>query len=111
MQQHRSERFVTTSNAGQPRYRDKPLDLVVDVRSKLEFWTGHLPGAICIPVDDLPGALAERTDVTIDSRILVYCGSGKRSATAASELRAAGFKDVIDGGGLSAAWQEYSPQE
>lgn len=99
------------ANSEAPRFRGTPVDLVVDVRSKLEFWTGHLPGAICIPVDDLARALLERADITIDSRILVYCGSGKRSAAAASELRAAGYKDVIDAGGLSAAWQDYWPQE
>jgi rhodanese-related sulfurtransferase len=91
-----------------PHFRGKPVDLVVDVRSKLEFWTGHLPGAVCIPVDQLPAGL-EGHAVTPESHILVYCGSGKRSADAASELRAAGFKHVVDGGGMSDAWHHYTP--
>ena len=90
------------------RFRDAPVDLVVDVRSKLEFWTGHLPGAVCIPVDDLPAGLEGR-GVSPESRILVYCGSGKRSANAAEQLRAAGFRHVVDAGGMSDAWNNYVP--
>lgn len=91
-----------------PRFRGAPVDLVVDVRSKLEFWTGHLPGAVCIPVDELPAGLEGRV-VSPESRILVYCGSGARSANAASQLRAAGFKHVVDGGGISDAWNHFVP--
>ena len=91
-----------------PRFRGSPVDLVVDVRSKLEFWTGHLPGAVCIPVDELPTGLEGR-GVSPESHILVYCGSGKRSANAASQLRAAGFKHVVDGGGMSDAWNHFVP--
>ena len=101
---------MTKPESAQPRFRGTAVDLVVDVRSKLEFWTGHLPGAVCIPVDRLPQALATRAGITTDSRIVVYCGSGQRSATAASELRAAGFKHVVDGGGMQAAWQDYVPR-
>lgn len=89
-----------------PRFRGTPVDLVVDVRSRLEFWTGHLPGAVCIPVDQLPAGLEGR-DVTRDSRILVYCGSGVRSANAATQLKEAGFRNVVDGGGVKEAWAHF----
>ena len=92
-----------------PRFRGEPVDLVVDVRSKVEFWMGHLPGAICIPVEQLPGGLTERTGISTASRILVYCAGGKRSAEAASQLRAAGYTNVVDGGGMSAARETYTP--
>jgi rhodanese-related sulfurtransferase len=91
-----------------PRFRGAPVDLVVDVRSRLEFWTGHLPGAVCIPVDGLPAGLEGR-GVTPESRILVYCGAGARSATAAAQLRAAGYQHVVDGGGISDASHHYMP--
>jgi hypothetical protein len=29
-----------------PTFRDAPVDLVIDVRSTLEYWLGHLPGAL-----------------------------------------------------------------
>jgi len=79
------------------------FDLIVDVRSKLEFLFGHLPNAVCIPVNHLPEGLASRADVQRSSRILVYCASGARSASAATQLRAAGFSNVVDGGGIAAA--------
>lgn len=84
-------------------YEGRPVDLVVDVRSRLEFLLGHLPGAVCIPHDQLPDALARRAGITTESRIVLYCASGARSAGAAGALRAAGYGRVIDAGGLSTA--------
>ena len=92
-----------------PRFRGTPVDLVVDVRSKVEFWMGHLPGAVCVPLEQLPEGIAGRSDVSTASRILVYCAGGKRSAEAASQLRAAGFTNVVDGGGMSAAQEDFTP--
>lgn len=90
-----------------PTFKGAPIDLVVDVRTKVEFWTGHLSGAVCVPVSQIPGGLAGRTDVSPDSRILIYCASGARSAAATAQLRAAGFRHVIDGGGIASARQHF----
>lgn len=90
-----------------PAFRDRPVDVVLDVRSRLEFFLGHLDGAENIPVDRLPEALEGRTDITKQSRILVYCASGMRSAQAAALLQAAGYRRVVDGGGLGDARREY----
>jgi phage shock protein E len=92
-----------------PSYRHKPIDLVVDVRSRLEFWLGHLEGATCIPVGKLADAIPRREDVTPDTRILVYCASGARSAAAAGILRSLGYHRVTDGGGMAAARPDYAP--
>jgi phage shock protein E len=91
-----------------PTFRGRPVDHVIDVRSKLEFWLGHLPGAVCIPVGGMGPRLAERPEIAKQSRILVYCASGARSAMAASELRALGYKNVVDGGGIGAARGEFT---
>lgn len=91
-----------------PRYRGKPVDAVVDVRSKLEFWLGHLPGAVCVPVDSIPEGLSKH-GISPGSRILVYCASGARSAAAERALRAAGYRNVVDGGGFSAASEHFTP--
>jgi len=92
-----------------PRFRGAPVDLVVDVRTKIEYWLGHLPGAVCVSVDQMPDAIVERDDLSQTSRILVYCASGARSAAAASLLRAAGYGNVVDGGGMSAAGAQFTP--
>ena len=92
-----------------PRFRGAPVDLVVDVRTKVEYWMGHLPGAVCVPGEQLPDALTSRPGISTSSRILVYCASGGRSAAAAEQLRAVGYTHVVDAGGLSAAWEHFTP--
>ncbi len=89
-----------------PQFRDLPLDAVIDVRSFVEFWLGHLDGATNIPVDRLPRDL-DAKGLKKDSRILVYCASGGRSAQAAAVLAAAGYTRVMDGGGMSQAQRDY----
>ena len=91
------------------KFRGAPVDFVVDVRSHIEFWLGSLPGAVCIPVTNLPDGLAKHEGVSENSRILVYCASGARSAAAASTLKAAGYRNVVDGGGMGAASQHFTP--
>lgn len=92
-----------------PSFRRKPVDLVIDVRSRLEFWLGHLDGATCIPVDKLAEAIHKRGDVAADTRILVYCASGARSAIAAGVLKSLGYRKVTDGGGIGEARPHYVP--
>lgn len=90
-----------------PQFRNRPVDLVLDVRSKLEFFLGHLDGAVNIPVDQLPGGLAGRAGVTPQTRILVYCAGGTRSAQATAILKHAGYANVMDGGGMAEAHAGY----
>jgi len=90
-----------------PSFRKQSVDIVIDVRSRIEFFFGHLPGACCIPVGALADGLKKHSDVTADSRILVYCASGARSALAAAQLRQLGYRRVVDGGGLSHARAEF----
>ena len=72
--------------------------LVIDVRTEDEFADGHYEGARNIPVNLLPNRLAE---IGAKERpIVVYCASGARSAMAAKMLKASGFTDVTNAGGL-----------
>jgi rhodanese-related sulfurtransferase len=95
--------------SGSPKFRGAAVDVVVDVRSKLEFWLGHLPGAVCIPVDRILAGLQAIDGISATSRILVYCASGNRSRAAAATLAQAGYRNVVDGGGLTAASAHYTP--
>lgn len=90
-----------------PTFRNQPVDAVIDVRSKVEFWLGHLPGAQCVPVDTLPAGLDAVDGVNKSARVLVYCASGARSAMAQQILSAAGYSNVTDGGGYSSARAEF----
>ena len=72
---------------------------LVDVRSPGEFASGHLPGAVNIPV----GELASRTGEVgaKDRPVVLYCRSGARSASAAGLLKRAGYTNVHDLGPIS----------
>ncbi|HEY9857314.1 MAG TPA: rhodanese-like domain-containing protein [Stenomitos sp.] len=70
---------------------------IVDVRSPGEYRSGAYPGAINIPLQELPQRLGELSKA---KPIVVYCASGGRSAAAAGVMKQAGFSDVVNGGGL-----------
>jgi phage shock protein E len=105
----RKEQVAARGAHGSRSYRGRPVDVVIDVRSRLEYWLGHLDGATCIPLNDMVVRVVERTDVDPDSRIMVYCASGARSASAATQLRAMGYRHVTDAGAMSEALHEYKP--
>ena len=100
---------MTNASQSAPQFRGAAVDVVVDVRSHFEYWLGHLTGAQCVPVTNLPEGLAKLDGVSQASRIMVYCASGNRSASAASLLRAAGYRNVVDGGGMAAASEHFTP--
>jgi len=83
------------------KFRNKKVTVLIDVRSRLEFFFGRVPGAICIPLTKINGAALESRDIPRDAGILVYCASGSRSAVAAQVLKKAGYTRVMDGGGLA----------
>ena len=73
---------------------------LVDVRTPGEFRGGHIPGALNVPVDELPARLAELGGP--DERIVLYCRSGNRSGRAERLLRERGFQQVLDLGPMTA---------
>jgi rhodanese-related sulfurtransferase len=74
---------------------------IVDVRNRTEWQAGHVPGAVHIPLAELPSRLEELRG---HGPLLVHCQGGSRSAVGASVLRAAGFDDVSNVAGGYAAW-------
>ena len=66
---------------------------IVDVRNESEFKLGSVPGALKIPVVQLPNRLAE---LDASRPTVVYCAGGYRSSIASSLLKRAGFVDVSD---------------
>jgi phage shock protein E len=72
--------------------------LIVDVRTTDEFEDEAYPGAVNIPVGNLPNRLKELEPKS--RSIVLYCASGARSAMAAQMLKASGWTDVVNAGGL-----------
>jgi glyoxylase-like metal-dependent hydrolase (beta-lactamase superfamily II) len=75
---------------------------VVDVRNPGETAAGTIPGAITIPVGQLPARLGELDPA---KPTVVHCAGGYRSSVAASLLRQKGFSDVSDILGGYEAWK------
>ena len=71
---------------------------IIDVRSPDEFADGAYPKAKNIHVNSLPNRVSEVGPK--DKPVVVYCASGGRSAVAAQILKANGFTDVTNAGGL-----------
>lgn len=74
---------------------------LLDVRQFKEYERAHLPGAVLIPVLDLPARIIE-----LDPQLptLVYCRNGLRSRAACQVLRGCGFAEVINISGGIRAW-------
>jgi len=83
---------------------------IVDVRTPEEYATGHVVGAVNIPVE--ADDFAERiSELDPDEPYLVYCRSGRRSAIAADQMAAAGFSDIVDAGALEDLARAGAPIE
>ncbi len=67
---------------------------VVDVRTPEEFASGHVPGAVNVPYDEIAGRLSDVGPK--DAPVIVYCRSGRRSGIAAEVLKKAGYTKVFD---------------
>lgn len=75
----------------------------LDVRTPQEVARGVLPGALCIPVDELERRAHE---LPKNARWLVYCASGGRSAAACEWMSQAGFDDVRNLAGGIQSWPQ-----
>jgi len=89
-----------------------PDTLVIDIREPEEFGRGHLPGAVLLPRGLLEfeiHPLVERTSAgsgvaAEDRDIVLYCGTGGRSALAAETLTNMGYRNVLSMDGGIVAW-------
>jgi rhodanese-related sulfurtransferase len=78
---------------------------VIDVRTPAEFASGHVPGAVSIPMDQLSQKHPVLSAHPSSEPLYLICHSGGRSARAADTLARDGFRAVNVLGG-TAAWRE-----
>lgn len=74
---------------------------VIDVREPWEFESGHLPGAVNVPLGSIVARLAELTDP-----VVLVCKSGARSGRVGEYLVANGFARVANLVGGTERWIE-----
>ncbi len=69
---------------------------IIDVRSKGEYFGGHIRGSLNIPFNTLGNSLGKFKDK--NAPIITCCASGARSSSAKAMLRSAGYTNVHNGG-------------
>lgn len=77
---------------------------ILDVRSRSEYDTGHLPGAIHLPFYATWTRAAE-IPAAKDDEVVVYCEHGPRAGLARLGLTSSGFQGVRSLEGHMAAWR------
>ena len=73
--------------------------LLLDVRTRGEFEQGHLPGAMHIPINEIPRRIDELRPYR-DRPILVYCRTDNRSSMARRYLVSQGYSVSFVRGGV-----------
>jgi rhodanese-related sulfurtransferase len=84
------------------RVRDSGNVALIDVRRRDEYEEFHVPGAVLIPLDELPDRLGELPPV---SPLYIICRTGHRSGIAA-EFLAEQQIEAINVAGGSLAWMK-----
>lgn len=91
--------FWTNTRTERSAMSIKPAT-VVDVRTAEEFDAGHVPGAVHIPLNEVPQRLDELRAMA--TPLVLCCASGGRSGQATQYLLQRGLTDVHNGG----PWQD-----
>jgi rhodanese-related sulfurtransferase len=88
------------------RLKEPNPPIILDVRTRDEYSSGHIDTALNLPHDELERRLGEIPG-NKTSEIVVYCRSGKRARIAENILIEKGYQNVKDLGGH---WQGWSGQ-
>ena len=77
--------------------------VIVDVRERYEYASGHIKNAVNIPLGNVEKGIAKIAKDK-DKTLLVYCQSGARSSSATRILSSLGYKNAYNIGGI-ATWK------
>jgi rhodanese-related sulfurtransferase len=75
---------------------------VLDVREDDEWTAGHAPGAVHVPMGEIPARTGE---LPTDRPVVVVCRLGGRSAQVVNFLQQNGFEQAINLDGGMARWE------
>ena len=82
--------------------REQPDVMILDVREQDEWDAGHIPGAVFMPMGQVPDRMSE---IPKDKTVIVQCRSGNRSSQVTDFLVQQGFTNVHNMSGGLNAWQ------
>ena len=90
------EQYRQMASAGEPH-------VLVDVREESEWAAGHAKGAIHLGKGVIERDIESKVPQT-NTKLVLYCGGGFRSALAGEALQKMGYSDVIS---LDGGWRAY----
>jgi len=76
--------------------------IVIDVRTREEYASGHIPGALNIPFDQVAERISE---IDAPHGVALYCMIGPRARKGEAALLGAGYTSVLHIEGGLAAWK------
>ena len=88
------------AQAAQTMMKEQPEAVVLDVREQDEYNSGHVPGAVLLPLGTIDAQTAAAVIPSMDTTVLVYCRSGNRSKQASEKLAALGYTAIYEFGGI-----------
>ncbi len=93
---------ISTDNAREWVAGKKEAEFILlDVRQPEEYRSGHIPGAVLIPLPDLLDKVGE---LDPSKPVIAYCRSGNRSLAVSAFLSSEGFLKVYSMDGGITAW-------
>ena len=88
--------FFNKINKGIREYKNTPGAVLIDVREPEEFRSGHIPGAINMPLSG-----SHNLSFPKDTPLYLYCLRGSRSLKASVILKGQGYTNVKSIGGIT----------
>lgn len=104
-EQNKAGKSVDTHEA--TRLINKEDGVVLDIRPKKEFVTGHITNAVHIPASDIDNHLTELNKHK-QKPLIVVCNMGQTAGAVSKKLKAAGFENVIRLSGGMTEWKAQS---
>ncbi len=110
----RAKATIEECSVAEVNERADNVTIVIDIREPAEYAKGRLPGAVNVPRGVLEFEIhglveshdAEHPGDAADHPIVLYCGSGGRSALGAATLNELGYRNVKSMAGGVAAWAQ-----
>ncbi|WP_282711251.1 rhodanese-like domain-containing protein [Lancefieldella sp. Marseille-Q7238] len=85
-------------NEGVAEARETSGAILVDVREADEYASGHIKGAVNVPLSSIGKISSTVSDIAVP--LFLYCASGARSARAMKALKQMGYTSVRNIGGI-----------
>lgn len=74
--------------------KNKNIKYVIDVRTLLEWNTGHYKNSLHIPIQNINKSILSKKIPNKNDGILVYCNTGQRARNGAEKILSFGYKNV-----------------